>query len=148
MRASVEGMETISVNQSGYVVLPKISDPPDGELSVLEAGRDIPFGVKRVYYINKLDNCISIRGKHAHRELEQVIFCLNGSFLLSLDDGCQKQDILMRRDNIGVYLGKMLWHTMHDFSSGCVIMVVASDHYNEADYIRDYDCFLELVKGQ
>ena len=90
---------------------------------------------------------MSIRGKHAHRELEQVIFCLSGSFMLGLDDGNSSQKILMKRDNVGVILGKLLWHTMEDFSSGCILLVVASDYYKESDYIRDYDEFLKCVES-
>jgi hypothetical protein len=137
----------LRVRQSGYVTLHKIADPPDGDLSVMEAERDIPFAIRRVYYINNLGNCVSVRGKHAHRELQQVIFCINGSFVLSLDDGRVQQDVPMWRDHVGVLLGTMLWHTMHSFSSGCVLLVVASDYYRPADYIRDYDEFLRLARG-
>lgn len=136
-------MDDIIVKNSGLVTLQKFHDERDGNLIILEALKDIPFEIKRVYYINNLENSVSIRGLHAHRELEQVIFCISGSFILGLDDGTNKQKILMNKDNVGVILGKMLWHTMEDFSSGCVLMVVASDYYNEADYIRDYDNYLE-----
>ncbi len=137
----------ITVKNSGYVELKKIHDDRDGNLVIAEAMRDIPFEIKRLYYINNLENSVSIRGKHAHRELEQVIFCLSGSFMLGLDDGNSSQKILMKRDNVGVILGKLLWHTMEDFSSGCILLVVASDYYKESDYIRDYDEFLKCVES-
>lgn len=140
-------MEPLAVKNSGYINLKKIQDERDGNLIILEALKDIPFEIKRVYYINNLENCLSVRGKHAHKKLEQVIFCISGSFVLGLDDGRVQQKIFMNKDNIGVLLGKMLWHTMEEFSSGCVLMVVASDYYNESDYIRNYEDFQKIVNG-
>ena len=137
--------EEIRVKNSGYIYLPKIIDERDGCLNIMEVGKNIPFDIKRVYYINHLEHCVSVRGKHAHKNLEQVIFCINGSFTLGLDDGRVKQNIHMWKDNVGVILGKGLWHTMSNFSSGCILMVVASDLYDESDYIRDYNQFLKFV---
>ncbi len=139
-------MQKINVKNSGYIELPRIIDEHDGVLSIMEGNKDIPFDIKRVYYINHLENLESVRGKHAHKALQQVIFCINGSFTLTLDDGQTKQDIHMWRDNIGVILGTGLWHEMHSFSSGCILLVVASDYYDEADYIRNYDEFLKQYK--
>lgn len=139
--------ESITVNNSGYIDLKLIRDDRDGNLVILEALRDVPFEIKRLYYITNLENSVSIRGNHAHKELEQVIFCLQGSFTLGLDDGKNRQKILVNRVNSGVRLGRMLWHTMEDFSSGCVLLVVASDYYDEKDYIRDYDEFLRLANN-
>jgi hypothetical protein len=140
-------LDPIRVRHSGYVQLNKSHDGHDGSLCVIEALRSVPFEIKRVYFINNLENCVSVRGKHAHRELTQVIFCISGSFVLGLDDGYKKQEIHMFRDNVGVILGVGLWHTMHSFSSGCVLLVAASDYYDESDYIRDYDTFLEYARG-
>lgn len=139
--------DTILVKNSGYIDLKLIRDDRDGNLVILEALRDIPFEIKRLYYITNLENSVSVRGKHAHRHLEQVIFCVQGSFTLGLDDGKNQQRILMSQVNIGVRLGKMLWHTMEDFSSGCVLLVVASDYYDEKDYIRNYEEFLRLARA-
>lgn len=136
----------ITVKNSGYVELKLVRDSRDGNLVILEALKDIPFDIKRVYYITNLENSVSTRGLHAHRELEQVIFCIQGSFTLGLDDGNNRQKILMNKVNVGVRLGKMLWHTMEDFSNGCVLLVVASDYYSEADYIRNFDEFLSLAR--
>lgn len=136
----------LKVRHSGRIELKRIVDERDGALSIIEGRRDLPFDIRRVYYINQLENGSSIRGKHAHRQLQQAIFCINGSFILSLDDGVAKQDILMWRDHIGIYIGPGLWHTMHSFSSGCVLLVAASDYYEEADYIRNYEAFLEFVR--
>ena len=141
-------MDKIRVKNSGVVNLPRIIDDRDGALCIMNSLQEIPFEIKRVYYINNLDPKSSIRGKHAHRKLRQVIFCINGCFTLTLDDGETQQDILMREDNVGVMLEPMLWHTMKDFSSGCVLLIAASDYYDEADYIRRYDEFISLAKKQ
>jgi hypothetical protein len=137
--------QEIIVQNSGFHDLKLIRDDRDGNLVILEALRDVPFDIKRLYYITNLENSVSVRGQHAHRELEQVIFCIQGSFVLGLDDGQARQKVLMNKVNVGIRLGKMLWHTMEDFSSGCVLLVVASDYYNESDYIRDYEEFLKLA---
>ena len=139
-------MIDLKVKHSGVIELKRIVDERDGILCIMNGGKEIPFDIKRIYYINNLDNRSSIRGKHAHRTLRQVIFCINGAFTLSLDDGETRQDVFMVHDNIGIVLDPMLWHTMHDFSSGCVLLVVASDFYDERDYIRNYDEFLALAK--
>ncbi|EPG76151.1 WxcM-like protein [Leptospira fainei serovar Hurstbridge str. BUT 6] len=139
--------ESIIVSNSGYIFLKNKTGGSVGNLVVLEGERDIPFPIKRVYYITKIESSTNIRGKHAHRSLEQVIFCVNGSFTLELDDGRKRQNIVMNKENIGVRLGPMLWHTMRDFSVDCVILVIASDYYSEADYIRDYDEFIRLLES-
>lgn len=136
----------IRVKHSGRVSLQRIVDDRDGTLCIMNSLKEIPFEISRVYFINNLDSQSSIRGKHAHRRLEQVIFCINGSFTLTLDDGTVQQSIEMKHENEGIILGPMLWHTMHDFSSGCVLLVAASDYYDESDYIRNYDEFLSLVR--
>ena len=141
-------MDKIIVKNSGIVTLPRIVDDRDGVLCIMNSLQEIPFEIKRMYYINNLDPKSSLRGKHAHRKLRQVIFCINGCFTLTLDDGETQQEILMREDNVGIILDPMLWHTMHDFSSGCVLLVAASDYYDEADYIRNYDEFMRLVREE
>jgi dTDP-4-dehydrorhamnose 3,5-epimerase-like enzyme len=126
--------------------LPVIEDGPDGKISVADSLQNIPFNIKRVYYIYDLNNLHAIRGKHAHKELEQVIFCINGSFTLCLDDGELKENIRIDQRHTGIFLGKGLWHTMTAFSKDCVLLVLASDHYRESDYIRDYDEFLKFTR--
>lgn len=135
----------IKVKNSGVVKLQFFDDYPDGALYIAEAKKSIPFDIKRVYYINNLANPKAIRGKHAHKKLEQIIFCINGSFLLTLDDGTSKQKILMNNPSFGIRLGPKLWHTMTSFSKDCVILVLASDYFKEKDYIRDYDEFLKYI---
>ena len=119
------------------IELPTIQDGKDGCLSVAEG---LPFQIKRVYYIYNL-NGNAIRGKHAHKKLEQLLFCISGSFIMELDDGVTKQIIGLDEPNVGIYLGPNLWHTMSHFSEDCIILVLASDYYDESDYIRNYSQF-------
>lgn len=140
--------EKIRVRNSGIVTLTYIEDYPDGNLYIGEALRNVPFEIKRFFLIKEFDNARALRGKHAHKKLKQVIFCVNGSFTLRLDDGRKKQIIKMDNPRRGVILGRLLWHEMDEFSKDCVIPVVASDYYDESDYIRDYDEFLNLVKRE
>jgi hypothetical protein len=136
----------IRVKRSGLVRLRFVKDLPDGNLFIAEGKRSVPFGIKRVYFINNLANPNAIRGKHAHRTLEQVLFCINGSFVLHLDDGSAKQRITVNDPSCGVRLGPLLWHTMSSFSYDCVILVLASDWFQESDYIRDYELFLRCAE--
>ena len=139
--------DAILVRNSGWIDAKRIQDARDGLLCILQAGTEVPFEIKRLYYITNLENAHSVRGLHAHRKLWQAIFCLSGSFTLHLDDGAQQQDLRMWRSDLGVVLGPGLWHSMHDFSNGCVLLVVASDHYDESDYIRSYDEFKQYISG-
>lgn len=139
-------MRKITVKNSGVIKLQSFDDFPDGHLIIAEVGKHIPFEIRRVYFITNMFRDRSTRGKHAHKKLEQYIFCLNGSCVIELDDGKKKQKITMRDQRFGVKLGPMLWHVMKRFSKDCVLLVVANDHYDESDYIRDYEEFLKLAK--
>lgn len=141
-------MEKIKIKNSGIVKLQFFADPPDGNLYIAEARKSVPFDIKRIYYINNLSNSKAVRGRHAHKKLEQYIFCINGKFDLELDDGENKQKIALDDASCGVRLGPKLWHTMTSFSRDCVILVLASDYFDENDYIRDYGEFLRYVKNQ
>lgn len=138
-------IKKIKVKNSGIIKLQFYKDFPDGNLFIGEAERNVPFEIKRIYFINHLFNKMAIRGNHAHKKLEQVIFCINGSFTLHLDDGENKQNIKMDDPSLGIYLGSKLWHTMAKFSSDCVILVLAADYYSADDYIRNYDEFIKYV---
>jgi hypothetical protein len=138
----------LRVTNSGLLALRYFKDLPDGNLFIAEAGRQVPFDIQRVYFINTLANPKAIRGKHAHRRLQQAIFCINGSFSLHLDDGRTRQRLLLNDPSCGVLLGTMLWHTMSSFSYDCVILVLASEVFDERDYIRDYAEFKRLVTSQ
>ncbi len=138
----------IIVKNSGVINLQFFDDFPDGNIIIAEGEKNIPFEMKRVYFINNLFNKKSVRGKHAHKELEQIIFCINGRFTLDLDDGVNKQSIVLEDAHCGIRLGPELWHEMRGFSNDCVILVLASDYYNEDDYIRNYDEFLKFVNNK
>ncbi len=125
------------------VDLPRIHDPR-GDLTFIEGGRHVPFQIARVYYLYNVP-VDAERGGHAHRNLEQVIFALSGSFRVRVDDGRERQEFWLRDPRKGLYLGSMIWREMDSFSQGAVAMVLASTPYDEADYIRDYNAFLHEV---
>ncbi len=116
-----------------------------GWLVALEAERNIPFAVRRIYYIYGTEPGVR-RGKHAHRKLRQVLVCIAGTCGILLDDGRSREDIRLTSNTEGLVLDPMVWHEMYDFSPGCVLMVLADDWYDEADYIRDYSAFKELCR--
>lgn len=140
--------KNIKVKNSGLIKLQFFNDFPDGNLVIGESKKNVPFKIKRVYFINNLFNKKAIRGKHAHKKLEQIIFCVNGIFTLKLDDGKNKQKILMDNPYYGVRLGPNLWHTMENFSHDCVILVLANDYYMVSDYLRNYDDFKKYIKNK
>lgn len=116
-----------------------------GSLISLEEKKNIPFFIRRVYYIFSTKPGIA-RGKHAHPNLQQVAVCVSGSCKFLLDDGKHKETISLDRPDIGLYIGKNIWREMIDFTSDCVLMVLASDFYNEDEYIRDYQQFLSSIQ--
>lgn len=111
-----------------------------GSLVALEAGKLIPFQIKRTYYIFGTKVGVS-RGFHAHKTLRQVAVCVSGKCRMLLDDGVSKTNIWLDSPCKGVLIDPMVWHEMHEFSENCVMLVLASDHYDESDYIRDYQEF-------
>ncbi|MEH6908133.1 sugar 3,4-ketoisomerase [Neobacillus drentensis] len=116
-----------------------------GSLVALEQLKNIPFEIKRVYYMYDLQNDLA-RGFHAHKELQQILICLNGSCKVLLDNGKEKQVILLDKPNSGLLIDTMIWHEMFEFSDNCSLIVIASDYYNEDDYYRNYEAFLEAIK--
>ena len=118
-----------------------------GQLIALEEYKDIPFSVKRIYYIYDTAPGV-VRGFHAHKSLEQVLICIHGSCKIRLDDGQEKAIVPLDRPDEGLYIGHAMWREMFDFSPDAVLLVLASDYYNEADYIRKYGDFLKMVKGE
>ena len=123
--------------------LPKIADAR-GNLTFIEGGRHVPFDIKRVYYLYDVPGGAE-RGGHAHKKLHQLIIAMSGSFDIVLDDGRQKKRIHLARSYYGLYVCPMMWRDLDNFSSGAVCMVLASAHYDENDYIRDYSQFLSLT---
>ena len=121
------------------IELPRIKDHR-GNLSFIETGRHVPFEIRRVYYLYDVPGGAE-RGGHAHRQLEAFIIAMSGSFDVVLDDGSAKKRFHLNRSYFGLYVYPMVWRGLDNFSSGSVCMVLASNFYDEADYIRDYDTY-------
>ena len=116
-----------------------------GNITVIENGVTVPFDVKRTYYLYDVPGGES-RGGHAHKDIHQLIVAASGSFTVTLDDGSVKRTFLLNRPYQGLLVVPGIWRTLDDFSSGAVCMVLASEGYDEADYIRDYNDFLALKR--
>lgn len=129
----------MSLSKCRILELPKISDPR-GNLSFIEGEVHVPFDIKRVYYLYDVPGG-SDRGSHAHKNLHQFIVAMSGSFDVVLDDGTEKKRFHLNRSYYGLYVCPMMWRELDNFSSGAVCMVLASERYSEADYIRDYPEF-------
>ena len=116
-----------------------------GSLVSLESGKIIPFDIKRVYYLfnTKMD---VTRGHHAHLNLKQVLLCIKGSCKILLDDGVVRESVLLNSPTKGLFIDGLVWREMSEFSSNCVLLVIASELYNEADYIRSYEAFIKTLK--
>lgn len=115
-----------------------------GQLISLEANVTIPFEIKRVYCIFGSKNDAS-RGFHAHRNLQQLLVCVTGSCNIILDDGTNREEVWLDTPNKGLIVNNLIWREMHNFSHDCVLLVLASNYYDEADYIRDYQEFLKDI---
>lgn len=116
-----------------------------GQLIALEEYKDIPFKIKRVYYMYDTGKNVT-RGHHAHKRLEQILICIHGSCKIRLDNGIEKCTVLLDKPFEGLYVSNVMWREMYDFSSDAVLLVLASELYDETDYIRDYNEFLRFVK--
>lgn len=112
----------------------------DGSLVALEAHKSIPFTIKRVYYIFGTRAGVR-RGKHAHHALQQLMVCLTGHCKVLLDDGKRREEVLLASNSRGLFIDPLVWHEMFEFSSDCVLLVLADGWYDVADYIRDYPAF-------
>lgn len=123
--------------------LPKMSDPR-GNLTFLETNRHVPFDIKRIYYLYDVPGGES-RGGHAHRQVEEFIIAASGSFDVVLNDGSSEERFCLSRPYIGLYVANMVWRALDSFSSGSVCLVVASEFFEEDDYIRDFDEFMRLA---
>lgn len=115
-----------------------------GSLIAIESNRTIPFEIKRVYYIFDTKKDVA-RGFHAHKNLSQVLFCVKGSCRIVLDNGFRRDSVTLSEPNKGILVENLIWREMHDFSEDCVLVVLASQHYDESDYIRHYDDFLNEI---
>lgn len=118
-----------------------------GQLVALEEFKDIPFKVKRVYYLYDTAKGVT-RGFHAHKSLEQILVCIHGTCKILLDNGTEKKIVPLEKPYEGLYISNTMWREMFDFSPDAVLLVLASELYDESDYIRDYDEFLKYIKEQ
>jgi dTDP-4-dehydrorhamnose 3,5-epimerase-like enzyme len=118
-----------------------------GMLVALEEMKDIPFEIKRVYYM--YDTLEGVRrGYHAHKKLQQILIAIHGSCKIHLDNGSETAEVLLDSPFEGLYISNDMWREMYDFSPDCVLMVLASEYYDESDYIRNYEQFLEYISKE
>jgi len=134
----------MSLDLCTLVQLPKISNPK-GNLTFIEGQQHVPFDIQRVYYLYDVPGGAE-RGGHAHKDLQQLIIAASGSFDITLDDGRNKRTWHLNRPYVGLYVPSMIWREINNFSSGSVLMVLASNHYSEEDYYRNYGDFLAAVR--
>lgn len=137
-------MKNSTVNDCKVIQLNKIHNRA-GNITIIENDLDIPFGVKRIYYLYDIPSN-ETRGGHAHKELYQLVIGASGSFNINLNDGVNDKTIFLNRPDFGLLIVPGIWRDLSDFSSGSVCVVFASEIYSEIDYIRDYDEFLTLKK--
>lgn len=126
-----------------FLDMPVVADPR-GNLCFIESGQHVPFEIKRVYYLYDVPSQ-STRAGHAHHDLHQLLIALSGSFDVRLHDGTREERITLNRPNRGLHIGPGTWRDIDNFSSGAVCLVLASAHYDESDYIRDFDDFLRFA---
>tara|TARA_R110001632_G_scaffold45515_2_gene115701 strand:- start:1484 stop:1885 length:402 start_codon:yes stop_codon:yes gene_type:complete len=126
------------------IEVPKITDPR-GNLAVIE-GATLPYDIKRVYYLFDVPSD-AYRGGHSHKDQQEFLIAVSGSFEVVLDDGTSKKRVMLNKPNKGLLIPTGIWRELENFSSGAVCVVLASDTYLESDYVRDYDEFLALKRG-
>lgn len=131
-----------NITSCKLVELPRIQDER-GSLGFIESGQHIPFEIVRIYYLYGVPDT-KVRGAHAHKHLQQLIIPISGSFDIEIDDGEAKKIIHLNRPDQGLYICPMIWRDLSNFSGGAVCLVLASEKYDELDYIRDYDDFRNL----
>ena len=144
--AKTDPHKTSSIDQCRIIDFGK-NHHPNGNLTVANNGGLVPFDIKRVFYIYDVPGGEE-RGGHSHKSLQQVIVAISGAFDVLLDDGVNQRNVTLNRPYHGLLVAPGVWSKEHNFSSGSVCLVLASDHYDEDDYIRDYDEFKLLTKGK
>lgn len=130
--------------EAKIIELPKIPDRR-GNLTFVEQERHVPFEIRRVYWTYDVP-AGEERGGHAHRRIDELLVAVSGSFTVTLDDGRSKTEVVLNRPYQGLHIPAGVWRTLENFASGSVCLVLASEEYDEAEYIRDYDEFLRFVK--
>lgn len=137
-------MTHLTPTKLSYIIeIPRLYD--EAYLSFAQENDHIPFPMKRIYYITQVENN-AVRGKHAHKKTKQILFCLQGTVNIILDNGNGKETVFLNESNKGLFLDAMMWHEMVDFQKDTILLVIASDIYMESDYIRNYQEFLEISK--
>lgn len=135
MSSALDGCRTIE--------LPRI-ESESGAITPVEGGAEIPFEIERVFFLYDVV-AGAVRGGHAHRTLEQVYVAAMGAFRVVLDDGRERRTVDLNQPHVGLYIPTMVWSDLVDFASGTIAVVLASHHYDESEYVRDYDAYLRLV---
>lgn len=134
----------LKIKNTYFIELPLKIDKKRGNLSFGEAQKNIPFSIKRIYWITDVP-VKTQRGGHAHKQTEQVLFCLHGVVELTFDNGYKIEKLLLSRSNRGVFIGKLVWHNLRFLQKDTIVLVIASTFYKEKDYIRDYKVFKTLL---
>jgi len=134
----------MDIRENRLIELPKITDPR-GNLTVVEGLRQVPFDIKRAYWVYDVPGG-EHRGGHAHKRCREFIIALSGSFIVTLDNGNERRSVLLNHPYQGLLVETGVWRTLDDFSSGAVCMVLASEPFDESDYIRRYDDYLEYIR--
>lgn len=132
----------IKMNLTKFFSFPNIGDNR-GLLVSIDSSSGLPFEMKRIYFIHGTKQNTS-RGQHAHKKLHQVAFCISGSCVMILDDGKNQEEVILNSPNEGINIPPLLWHEMINFTSDCILLVLADDYYDENDYIRDYKEFQKI----
>lgn len=144
--AEIDNHKTSCIDQCQVIELER-HQHANGHLSVLENGIHVPFNVKRVYYLYDVPSGEE-RGGHSHKRLMQFMVAISGSFDVIIDDGVQQKCVTLNRPYKGLLIVPGIWRIINNFSSGAVCMVMASEHYNEDDYVRDYEEFKQLTSSK
>jgi dTDP-4-dehydrorhamnose 3,5-epimerase-like enzyme len=135
---------SVDLSSCRIIDLPKVSDPR-GNLTFIEGNRHVPFEIKRVYYLYDVPGGAT-RAGHAHKALHQFLIAMSGSFDVTVDNGVSKAKFHLNRSYYGLYIPPMFWREIDNFSSGSVCLALASELFDESDYYRDYESFLEAIR--
>jgi dTDP-4-dehydrorhamnose 3,5-epimerase-like enzyme len=142
-RENGASVDVMKIDKCRIINFPKIAEAR-GNLSFIEGNNHIPFPIKRVYYLYDVPSGAT-RGGHAHKTLSQIIIALSGSFDVVLDDGIEKKLFFLNRPHYGLYVPPGIWREIENFSSNSVALALASDFFDEKDYVRDYKVFKKMV---